>query len=270
MSAQCDELHMSKIFDRTHLTDDGAVALGEKFPDLPELFHLDLQGNSIGDRGAESLAAGMLHLPKLSWINLSGNLIGARGAEALARSIRHATALTGLDVSFNEIGEGQTTASERKRLIATGQGARALAAAIAALEVSRGSIIQDIYGIDEDILAHARDQAASDSSAGSSAEPVSAPSQPTHTEKREKFDPAGKLTELLHRECAHLLALAGADRFLTGALRVLGVEDLAALRVLDDSDLAEGLKEAGVPMAPRKQLRRCFQDVAGRADLTEL
>lgn len=239
----CTNLLLSEHRHSRRLDDEGAGALAQALQHVSGLELLDLQGNDIGDEGASAIAGVLPDLPGLTWLDFSSNKIGDAGAEALATAFWHTPRLSGLDVSFNPIGD---------------RGAEALAYTMAAVESSRESTegFHDILGIDPDILARARTPDEID---------FLAPSPPAGRHPR-VFD-ASRFAETLRLSCEEYLAAADADHYLEKALEALGARDVATLRMLDERDIADGLREAGIPVAPRKQISICFRDLVGNEEL---
>lgn len=247
----CTELSLSQYF-MVSLRDEGIRVLANSLRHLPLLSLLDLQGNGIGDTGAHDLAEALHLTPNIKLLQLAGNNIGMSGARALAAAVRQLPQLVELDISFNKIGP---------------EGAGALADAIAFVEVARGDTgSTDVLGIDEGLLDGARHRAMhSQSGLGAPALDVnstvhSPPTMPSAAS-------ATAFSKAIRRVCASLLPVASAGRFLEQSLASLGVEDLASLRILDDSDVELGLRDAGIPVAPRKQLRKCLGIVAADSEL---
>ncbi|MFN7663072.1 MAG: hypothetical protein ACK5PQ_05085 [Alphaproteobacteria bacterium] len=78
---------------------------------LPNLTHLNLSGNFIGDKGVIALAKALQHLTKLTCLNLELNDTGDEGAHALAKAISaHCPNLTDLDLGYNQITDEGTRA----------------------------------------------------------------------------------------------------------------------------------------------------------------
>lgn len=77
-------VRVSERTSRHRLTCLPMVRLAAFFRHVPNLLHLDLEGNEIGTRGAVALADALQHTPRLQYLNLSGNKIGDHGMQAIA------------------------------------------------------------------------------------------------------------------------------------------------------------------------------------------
>ena len=102
--AQCPELSHLNL-GGNQLGDEGAARLARVLPLCPALAHLDLCGNWIEDEGTARLAAVLEQCPALSRLDLADNSIRDEGAGKLAGVLPQCPALSHLYLKRNIIGD---------------------------------------------------------------------------------------------------------------------------------------------------------------------
>ncbi|XP_077395582.1 MHC class II transactivator isoform X2 [Festucalex cinctus] len=85
--------------------DNGAEQLANTFASLSFLQILNLSQNYIGDIGVKKMATTLKDLPKLQCLILYSNVISDEGASTLAAVLPHMASLTDLDVKYNKLSD---------------------------------------------------------------------------------------------------------------------------------------------------------------------
>ncbi len=94
-------LHLS--LNLNFIGDEDAKAIAATVAASDSLVHLNLRVNDIGDQGANAIAAGVAASGSLTHLTVNNNKIGNKGAKAIASSVLASGSLTHLDTRNNNI-----------------------------------------------------------------------------------------------------------------------------------------------------------------------